>query len=66
LIYLFGTISLFQLWVVGFQIKFISKLSAIHKGWIWGTVILFNLAVWTLAAVVASTDILIINRWFNL
>ncbi|WP_042145459.1 hypothetical protein [Paucisalibacillus sp. EB02] len=66
LIYLFGAISLFQLWIVAFQIKFVSKLSAIQKGWIWSTVILFNLAVWTLTAVVAFTDILMINRWFNL
>ena len=66
LIYLFGTISLFQLWIVAFQIKFLSKLSAIEKRWIWSTVILFNLAVWTLTAVVAFTDILMINRWFNL
>ncbi|WP_026907657.1 hypothetical protein [Paucisalibacillus globulus] len=66
LIYLFGTISIFQLWVVGFQIKFISKLSATQKGWVWATVILFNLTVWILSAVVAFTDTLIINRWFNL
>ena len=66
LIFFFGAISLFQLWIVSFQIKFLSRLSAIHKRYIWGTVILFNVTVWVLTALVAFTDIHMINRWFNL
>jgi hypothetical protein len=65
LIYLFGAISLFQLWIIGFQIKFLCKLSGIHKGWIWSTVILFHVATWSVTAVIAFTDIHIINGWFN-
>lgn len=65
LIYLCGAASLFQLWIILFQIKFLSRLSDIHKGWIWSTVILFHLATWTVTAVIALTDMHMINGWFN-
>lgn len=64
LIYLFGAISLFQLWIIGIQIKFLIRLSNIHKGWIYATVILFHLAIWTVTAIVSYMDILVIDRWF--
>lgn len=65
LIYLCGACSLFQLWIIIFQVKFLSRLSGIHKGWIWSTVILFHLATWTVTAVIALTDMHMINGWFN-
>lgn len=64
LIYLFGAISLFQLWIIGIQIKFLIRLSNIHKGWIYATVILLHLAIWTVTAIVSYMDILVIDRWF--
>ncbi|MFS0675138.1 hypothetical protein AB1K81_18315 [Ornithinibacillus sp. 179-J 7C1 HS] len=65
LIYLCGAVSLFQIWIVIFQIKFLTKLSGIHKAWIWSTVILFHLAVWSVTAVLAFTDLYMIDGWFN-
>ncbi|MEN2769075.1 hypothetical protein [Ornithinibacillus xuwenensis] len=65
LIYFFGAISIFQIWIIGFQIKFLCKLSAIHKGWIWSTVILFHVILWTLTAVLAYADVHLMNRWFE-
>ncbi|GGA88018.1 hypothetical protein [Ornithinibacillus halotolerans] len=66
LIFLFGSISIFQLWIVGFQIKFLKNLSATDNRIIWATVILFNAIVWVVTALVAYTDNLMVNRWFNL
>jgi hypothetical protein len=65
LVSFFGAISLFQLWIIGFQIKFLTKLSAIHKGWIWSIVILLHIALWTLTAVLAYTDVHMISGWFE-
>jgi hypothetical protein len=65
LVYFFGCISLFQIWVIIFQIKFLSRLSGVHKVWIYSVVILFHITIWTVTAVLAFTDILIINRWFG-
>ncbi|WP_010095705.1 hypothetical protein [Ornithinibacillus scapharcae] len=64
LIYLFGAVSLFQLWIIALQIKYLIKLSTIHKGWIYATVILLHLTIWTVTAIVSFTDIYMIDRWF--
>lgn len=64
LIYLFGAISVFQLWIITLQIKFLSKLTTIHKGWIYATVILLHVTIWTVTAVVSYVDILMIDRWY--
>lgn len=64
LIYLFGAISVFQLWVITLQIKFLSKLTTLHKGWIYATVILLHVTIWTVTAVVSYIDILMIDRWY--
>ncbi|GIO28737.1 hypothetical protein J43TS3_33480 [Ornithinibacillus bavariensis] len=65
IIYFFGSITLFQIWIMVFQVKLLTRLSGIHKGWIYSLVILFHIAIWTVTAVLAFTDILIINRWFG-
>ncbi|MFD2043137.1 hypothetical protein ACFSTA_19605 [Ornithinibacillus salinisoli] len=65
LIYLFGSISLFQLWIIWFQIKFLQKLSATKKLWIWVTVILLHIAFWIVTALLADTDVNLIGRWFE-
>lgn len=65
LIYLLGSISLFQLWIIGFQLRFLTKLSSVHQAWVWSAVILFHLVVWTVTAVVTHTDVHLLNRWFE-
>lgn len=64
LVYLCGAVSLFQLWIISFHIRFLSRLSNVHKGWIWSTVLLFHIAVWSVTAVVTFTDVHLVKGWF--
>ncbi|WP_077624152.1 hypothetical protein [Sediminibacillus massiliensis] len=67
LIHLLGVISIFQLWIVGFQVRYLSYLSKVYKAWIWTGVLLFHFTVWFIAAFVSSYDSYLINmiteRW---
>ncbi|SFB37575.1 hypothetical protein SAMN04488072_12112 [Lentibacillus halodurans] len=60
----FGTISLFQLWIIWFQVKFLSYLSPIQKHWIWVMVIAIHLFSWAGAAALAFLDSHLISGWF--
>lgn len=64
-IYFFGAISLFQLWIIWFQVRFISGFHAIRKRWLWLIVILLHILTWVLAATLASVDTQIISGWFE-
>ncbi|MUK90787.1 hypothetical protein GMD78_20755 [Ornithinibacillus sp. L9] len=65
LIYLFGSVSLFQLWIIWFQIKFLGKLATIHKGWIWLTVLVLHISLWLVTALLADADVHLIGGWFE-
>ncbi|MFD1172820.1 hypothetical protein [Oceanobacillus picturae] len=65
LIYFFGAISLFQLWVIWFQVRYIRNLTEIKKQWVWGYVLLFHFFFWLLTALLAYMDQYMINRWFG-
>lgn len=64
-IYFFGAISLFQLWVIWFQVKFISGFHAIGKRGLWLIVISLHILTWVLAATIAAVDTHIISGWFE-
>jgi hypothetical protein len=64
-IYFFGAITLFQLWVIWFQVKFISGFHAIQKRWLWLIVILLHILTWVLAATIAAVDTRILSGWFE-
>ncbi|WBX81124.1 hypothetical protein PD280_04990 [Virgibacillus salarius] len=64
-IYFFGAISLFQLWIIYFQVKYIGYLSDIKKKWLWLIVIGLHMCYWILAALIAYTDRYILNGWFG-
>ncbi|MHA6250753.1 hypothetical protein [Oceanobacillus sp. CAU 1775] len=65
LIYFFGAISLFQIWVIWFQYRFLSQLSEERRVPLIGFVILLQIIGWALAATVALGDTFIIGRWFD-
>lgn len=66
LIVVFGTISLFQLWVMWFQAKFIIKcLDNEGKVFIWMTVILLHLVEWVIVALLTITSPHMISGWFG-
>lgn len=58
--YLGGTITLFLIWMIGFQVYYISALTKSKKIWIWLTVIILHLLYIAGAACVAyyATDLL--------
>lgn len=64
-VYFFGAISLFQLWIIWFQIKYLSYLSTIKKHWIWINVISLHLFYWFLVAFLAYFDSFMIGGWFE-
>lgn len=64
-IYFFGAISLFQLWTIWFQIRYIGGFHAIRKRWLWLIVILLHIIMWALAATIAAVDTRIISGWFE-
>ncbi|ASN03647.1 hypothetical protein [Virgibacillus necropolis] len=63
-VYFFGAISLFQLWIIWFQIKYLGYLSTIKKYWIWLNVISLHIFYWFVVAFLAYGDSLMISRWF--
>lgn len=65
IIYFFGAITLFQLWSIWFQAKFISTLSDMRKRLIWLNVILLHFLGWCLVALAAYTDSYILSGWFG-
>lgn len=64
-IYFFGAISLFQIWIIWFQVKFITTLFPIKKQWIWVNVICLHILGWSIAALVAFADSYIVSGWFG-
>ncbi|MBP1970898.1 hypothetical protein J2Z83_003034 [Virgibacillus natechei] len=65
IIYFFGAISLFQLWVIWFQVKYLSTMTAIKKHWLWVNVICLHILYWCLAAFLAYANTYIISGWFG-
>lgn len=66
LVYFFGAISLFQLWIVGFQVTFIKSLTdTLEKQWLWVSVIFLHIIMWGITTIVASADQYIISGWFG-
>lgn len=65
IIVFFGAISLVQIWIIWFQIKYISALSSIKKRWIWGSVLLLHIFYWLVVASLVFVDIYLLSGWFN-
>ncbi|WP_067730363.1 hypothetical protein [Oceanobacillus damuensis] len=65
IIYFFGAITLFQLWIIWFQVKYLSTFSEMKKYVIWINVVLLHFLGWCLAALTAFTDSYILGGWFG-
>ncbi|WP_087975099.1 hypothetical protein [Oceanobacillus rekensis] len=65
IIYFFGAVTLFQLWSIWFQVKFISTFTEMKKQFIWLNVILLHFLGWCLVALAAYTDSYILSGWFG-
>ncbi|WP_339230493.1 hypothetical protein NSQ77_09225 [Oceanobacillus sp. FSL K6-2867] len=64
-IYFFGAITLFQLWIIWFQVKYLSVFSEMKKFVIAINVILLHFLGWCLTALTAFGDVYILSRWFG-
>lgn len=60
-IFFFGALSIFQIWVIWLQVRTLAYLSLVKKRWIWTGVLLLHLAYWASAAALAFYDINIIH-----
>lgn len=65
IIYICGTITLFQFWIIWFQARFISFLADVSRRWVWIGIIFLHILYWILAAALAVTDIHFIGGWFG-
>jgi|SRR5699024_7882293 len=66
IIYFFGAISIFQLWIIGFQAHFLRYLTTvIEKHWLWLSVIFLHLVGWGMATIFTIADQYIISGWFG-
>ncbi|HLR51993.1 MAG TPA: hypothetical protein VK072_03870 [Candidatus Avamphibacillus sp.] len=66
IIYLFGAISIFQLWIIGFQVHFLKSLTTdMEKQWLWFSVIFLQVVGWGIATIFAVADQYIISGWFG-
>lgn len=61
----FGSISLFQIWIIAFHAKYLMNLSDTRKHVVWINVILLHLLGWLLAALIVFADSYIIGGWFG-
>ncbi|WP_245711647.1 hypothetical protein [Gracilibacillus ureilyticus] len=60
----FGSISLFQLWIIFFQAKFILKLSILEKYKVWIAVILLHLISYAIVTLLSYFDNILLDGWF--
>jgi len=66
IIYFFGAISVFQLWIIGFQVLFLkTMLTEIRERSLWLSVIFLHILWWGLATIFSFTDQSIIGGWFG-
>ncbi|WP_330949510.1 hypothetical protein [Virgibacillus sp. MG-45] len=65
LIYFFGAISLFQLWVISFQVTYLRKLSSMSKQRIWLSVLFLHIVEWAFVSLFAFMDRYLIGGWFG-
>ncbi|PWA12643.1 hypothetical protein DCC39_05325 [Pueribacillus theae] len=65
LIYFFGSISIFQLWIISFQIKFLNRMLGEKEKSVWLAVIFLRFLEWVLAAIVVFGSPYVIGRWFS-
>ncbi|MFD1363564.1 hypothetical protein [Lentibacillus salinarum] len=64
-IFFFGAISLFQLWIIWFQARCLGYLSSIRKYWIWLSVIGIHILYWAGTAALAFLDRHLVSGWFG-
>lgn len=63
--YLFGAITLFQVWLIWFQVNYLSKISDMKKGVIWLNIILLHVLGWLITVLVTFFDSNLISGWFG-
>ncbi len=61
----FGAISLVQLWIIWFQVKYIRYLSTIKQRWIWLSVIVIHIIYWLTVTFLGFIDVHLISGWFE-
>ncbi|MGV2622596.1 hypothetical protein QRD89_01965 [Halobacillus sp. ACCC02827] len=60
IIYFFGAISIFQLFIIWYQVKCLTWLSTTRKGWIWTGVIVWHILLWAGTSALAHYDLFLL------
>lgn len=61
IIYFFGAISLFQIFIIRYQVKCISWLSTTNKKWIWTGVLFWHILLWAGTAALSYYDLFLVQ-----
>lgn len=59
----FGAMSLFQLWIIWFQVTYIHSLSSMKRQWVWASIILLHIFYWLIAAFLVFIDTSVLSGW---
>lgn len=65
IIHFFGSISIFQLWIIWFQVKFISTFLALSKKLVWLVIIIIHILIWALITFMQFASPIFISGWFG-
>ncbi|MFZ0371369.1 MAG: hypothetical protein WAM07_17380 [Halobacillus sp.] len=60
IIYLLGSISIFQLFIIWYQVTCISSISPTRRRWIWTGVVFWHLLLWTGTAALSNYDLFLL------
>ncbi|WP_153465187.1 hypothetical protein [Sediminibacillus terrae] len=60
-IYFFGAVSLFQLWIIFFQVRCIASLVSVRMRWVWTGVLLLHLGYWICTAIFAMDGMYLVD-----
>ncbi|MFD2639117.1 hypothetical protein [Piscibacillus salipiscarius] len=64
-IYFFGAVSIIQLWIIGFQAKYLSNLTDMKRWKVWLMVILWHFFVYCIVATLSLFDVELIEWWLS-
>ncbi|MFD1019299.1 hypothetical protein [Thalassobacillus hwangdonensis] len=60
-IYFFGACSIFQLWIIWYQVKCVTYLTSTKRGWVIFQVIIWHIILWSGASLLAHYDSFLIS-----
>jgi len=65
ILYFFGMISLFQVWIIWFQVKYISTLADVPKRWLLLITVILHVIGWSFVALFEVLNSYVVSGWIG-